>query len=190
MRRIVIRDWPYPKGVKAMLLRVDNPTYGSKGNWYTNVTFRSVFKENKTIPLDWGLLPMLKTGQIFCDGYKVDEHRMKEIKTFDFNGDDFRFFIDRLKLGEELIERPVFCAVIDGVYHKIPVVEVVRAFFARTRTLANELLAANNILRLCQCQLDEEKRSVKVQLSPDCPYELGNERWMGYTKLDRKNKGM
>lgn len=161
-----------------MLLRVDNPIYDGNGNWYTNVTFRSVLKENKTIHLDWGLLPMLKTGQIFCDGCKVDENREKEDMTFDFKGCDFRFFIDRLKLGEESIERPVFCAVIDGVYHKIPVVEVVRAFFARTRTLANELLAANNILRLCQCQLDVEKRSVTVQLSPECPSELGNERWL------------
>lgn len=179
MRKIIIKDWPYPDKVRAMLMRLGNPVCDGNGNWHTDVAFRSVSKEDKKIEMDWGLLPMLKTGQIFCDGYKISDNPNNKKDNFTFDNVNFRFFIDRIKRENSVIERPAFRARVGDIYYNIPAIEVVRSFFARARRLAYALLESNSILPLCQCQVETTTmKSAIVHLSPDCPSELTNEKWL------------
>lgn len=179
MRRIVIKNWPYPKGIKAMLLRIDNPVYDGQGNWHSDVIFRSIYKEYKTIPLAWGLLPMLRTGQVFCDGYQVEYRSNTKRERFDFNNPQFEFFIHEFTSNNALVKIPCYRTVQNGITYNIVAVEVVRSFFARTRTLAYEILQENNLMRLCQSRLKEgDEKSITIHFSPECPARLCTEKWL------------
>lgn len=178
MQKISIMSWPYPDNVKAMLLKIGNPVYDGSGNWHTQVTFRSVYKEDKTISLDWGLLPMLAERLSFCNRSVVKDSR-GTVQELVFDNTHFRFFIDRIRAGDVIIERPAFQARIQGTYYNIPAIEVARSFFARTRKLAYALLESNSIMPLCQCEIDnDEPKRVVVHLSPECPRGLTREKWL------------
>lgn len=179
MRKIIIKEWPYPEKTKVMLLRVENPIYDGNGNWHTNVIFRSINKDDKKVTLDWGLLPMLKTGQIFSDGAKLYDQKNKKIAVFSFDNVEFKFFVDQIMTEAGIVQRPAFRAKLGETYYNIPAIELVRSFFARTRRLAYTLLEANSILPLCQCQISTYPvKRVVVHLSPDCPADLASEKWI------------
>jgi hypothetical protein len=181
MKKVIIKNWPYPKGVKAMLLRIGDPVYDGQGNWHSDVSFRSIYKEYKTVPLSWGLLPMLKTGQVFCDGHQVDYNRSAKRKKFDFSDAKFKFFTHQFTSNNVLVKLPCFRTIQNDIIYNITAIEVVRCFFARTRTLAYEILQENSLIRLCQSKLNEvNKKSVTIQLAPECPARLCSETWLPF----------
>lgn len=179
MRTIVLKNWPYPDSVRAMLLRVENPIYDGNSNWHIDLVFRSIKKEDKVISVDWGLLPMLKTGQIFSNGSKIGDNLNLKKDKFRFDNRGFEFFIDRIKTVEGIVERPAFQARVGGIYFNIPVIEVARSFFARKRKLAYTLLETNSIVSLCQSEIDKTApKRVVLHFSPECPFDLTREQWL------------
>ena len=82
-----IQGWPLERHKEAQLVAVTSPDGLGKGNqWRTHAHFVDGQGETFDLRLPWGLLPKLRPGSIFMDGYLLGYDVTLEERLFEIGG--------------------------------------------------------------------------------------------------------
>lgn len=150
MPKVKLNPWNFPKGKRVRLYWLCSPYRKPNGDWTIKAAFQSE-RENslEILEFPWGTLPALLVGYYYIDG--LPEKQAVEIGSqkllipdlgngqikqgFDIDRKVFSFW-NRKELGLEKVWR---FYVNKNIYY-ISCIEILRAFLAPSKTLANMIL--------------------------------------------------
>lgn len=155
MAALTIRPWAFPEDQQAELFWFGSPFIDYKGNWRIRVAFRSISNQLKIISYPWGTMPNLRIGQIYTNGvYDQIKPLSGSAFTFTINNLSQHEVVTGFQLPKRLIDfgkNPEFGLQNIVQYHDrslifcIPVIELIRAMFINSRTLAIYLLQPHGL---------------------------------------------
>lgn len=172
MKKLKLRPWEFEKDEKMRLYWLCSPFRDETGRWTIKAVFvpnacktfnptATGLLFDKTVKSDyyvsefpWGVLPNLRVGKIYTDGLIEDDFPKVTIgsifvpniqngricKAFDIPVELYDFFKDK-QMGQEKIWR---FQVEDKIYF-LPCLEIIRAFFATSKTFTNQLLKPHGL---------------------------------------------
>ncbi len=161
-----IRPWPF-----AAEELVEAYWFGSfwqkdNGAWMLEVVFNSLASgEKRIVPLAWGSLPYIRLGRVYQDGYLIEqEPRGRNGHLWDAPLSDGHMLAaaNMPKALWSLAANPIMCRqkiwnfryLDQSVY--VPCTELLRAFFATSTFMANQLLTHYSLEKLVQERQIEE----------------------------------
>jgi hypothetical protein len=194
MAKLTLRPWKYPKNKKMLLYWLCSPYRSANGKWTIRAIFVSAADEERGLFEDgipttydisefpWGLLPNLRVGRIYVNGILQTDSIQETKRLYISNLQDgsicsaFQIpkqlysFFDNKMLGDEKIWR---FKVGNEIYY-LPCLELIRAFFAPSKTLTNQLLKPTGLEDLIEdsgCVRGE----LHITLSSDIPQSIVND---------------
>lgn len=200
-RKLKLRPWKFKENKTMQLYWLCSPFKDSEKRWTikaiftpfsTNLPQIESFKEGK-LPFDdyiepkyyivdfpWGMLPNLRVGRLYKDGIIEDISPIVTTeylaitnfqegsicRAFDIPVQLYDFFSD-YQLEKEKIWR----FQIEGITYFLPCLEIIRAFFATSKTLTNQLLKPYGLDSLITDK-KIENNVLSVTLSHEIPQAL------------------
>lgn len=188
-----------------------SPYRNSEGRWTVRAVFVSAAEEERGLFGDepttyeisefpWGLLPNLRVGRFYVNGvletdrepetkglYVPDIRNGSFCSAFHIPKQLYSFFDNKI-LGNERIWR----FIVGNTIYYLPCLEIIRAFFAPSKTLTNQILKPYGLEFLIEDteQIDNELR---VSLSSDIPQSIINDQmvahllWLVYDEIARSS---
>lgn len=152
MAAFILRPWPFEKNEEVELYWLCSPHMNTHREWRIKV----ILKYNDTIKavnVPWGTLPYLRLGQKYKDGIAIDSYkrgRLGEVKindeTFEIcNSFDIPPKLFYLYKNYEYGMQKMCKFTVEGTTYYIPCIEVIRSFFAKSKTLTNYILKPNGL---------------------------------------------
>lgn len=218
--KLKLRPWTFTSAKKMRLYWLCSPFKDEKKRWTVKAVFTPISTklpsieaiEESRLPFNdhiepkyyilnfpWGMLPNLRVGRIYIDGVVEeisptvstgylsisDFQKGYVCRAFDIPTKLYSFFSD-YQLGKEKIWR----FQNDGKTYFLPCLEIIRAFFATSKTLTNQLLKPHGLDSLIT---DEkfEKNTLSVTLSHEIPQaiikpaQVTHLLWVYYDELAR-----
>ena len=196
-----LRPWPFEKDEKVRLYWLCSPYKTADGTWLLKAIFLSDRQSSpKTVQYPWGTLPALRIGRTYVDGLlekHASDNALQRIfipniqngllcKAFDLPRNLYNFYQNSL-LGRERLW--MFRANQNIFY--IPCIELVRAFLAPSKTLANQLMKPHGIDSLIEEELLQDD-TLTIHLSRSIPRTLVSDRtvahlvWLYYEETARQ----
>lgn len=142
-----INGWPLAKNREARLVAVSSPDAESPGHqWRTFAHFVTAENESFSLRLPWGMLPKLRPGSVFIDGFFVGQSTLDAPSTFAIKSWRFERWSESTRGESGWFRLPVlqdeWCLVSgEGAERVIfPSVQVARSFHAPVRLMCHALL--------------------------------------------------
>jgi hypothetical protein len=191
MAKLTLRPWKYPKNKKMLLYWLCSPYRSADGKWTIRAIFVSAAEEEIGLFEDgipttydisefpWGLLPNLRVGRIYVNGILQTDSIQETKRLYISNLQDgaicsaFQIpkqlysFFDNKMLGDEKIWR---FKVGNEIYY-LPCLELIRAFFAPSKTLTNQLLKPTGLEDLID-YAETVDGEIQLNLSSDIPKSI------------------
>jgi hypothetical protein len=215
MAKLKLRPWKFKKGEKVRLYWLCSPFKKESGTWTIRAVFvpnatislkiigddieqvSSIDKysnDYQILELPWGSLPNLRVGRVYADGIvesvsPVVSNGRVLIPNFQ-DGDiceafdlPIRFynFFKNWHLGKEKLWR----FKVGEITYYLPCLEIIRAFFASSKTLTNQILKPDGLSALMTEEFQSEE-SLSVKLSHEIPRSILNQEtithllWLSY----------
>lgn len=203
MAKLKLRPWKFKKGEKVRLYWLCSPFKNESGIWTIRAVFvpnatvslkiignnieqvSSIDKyseDYKILELPWGCLPNLRVGRIYSDGIvgnvspivstgKImipDFHDGEICEAFDLPIRFYNFF-KNWRLGKEKLWK----FKVGEITYYLPCLEIIRAFFAASKTLTNQILKPDGLNALITEESKGEE-SISVKLSHEIPRSILN----------------
>lgn len=219
MAKLKLRPWEYEKDEKMRLYWLCSPFKNDKGRWTIKAVFvpdspeifdsgvtgllfdKAVKPDYYVSEFPWGVLPNLRAGRIYIDGVMenispvtvsgsvfIPNFQNGSIcDAFDIPIKLYDFFKNK-QFGQEKIWR---FQVDDKIYF-LPCIEIIRAFFASSKTFTNQLLKPNGLDTLLSPESYEED-VLTVILSPEIPHSIVKDElvthllWLYYDEVARNS---
>lgn len=188
-----------------------SPYRNIEGRWTVRAVFVSAAKEEQGLFGDepvtyeisefaWGLLPNLRVGRFYVNGILETDYEPEAQRIYvpDMQNGSFcsafqipkrlYSFLDNKILGNERIWR---FKVGDTIYY-LPCLEMIRAFFAPSKTMTNQLLKPYGLESLIE-DAENIDSELRVNLSSDIPQSIINDDmvahllWLTYDKTARNS---
>lgn len=154
MPHLRLNPWPFINDEIVELRWICSPRRIRDGQWRMEVAFIRATGEIKWDTYPWGLLPYLRFGQKYANGLPLDTQKLGLNDTVSIGAGAGGSFCGGFKIPVELYSlyknknMGKECLWSFSAYGKqfyIPCVELVRAFFAPIKTLANLLLMPHGL---------------------------------------------
>lgn len=143
-----IKDWPLGPHAEATLVAVGSPDAQGRGRqWRTHAYFVDPVGETFDLRLSWGLLPKLRPGSVFVNGYLTGHAVALEALDIDINVEpqlvswaeatrgESGWMRSRALQDEHCLTFPLARGRV-----VVPCVQVLRAFHAQTRMVSHAIL--------------------------------------------------
>lgn len=194
MAKLTLRPWKYPKNKKMLLYWLCSPYRSADGKWTVRAIFVSAADEERGLFEDgipttydisefpWGLLPNLRVGRVYVNGILQTDYNPETNRLYVPNIQDgsicsafqipkqlYSLLANKM-LGDERIWR---FKVGNEIYY-LPCLELIRAFFAPSKTLTNQLLKPYGLEAL----IDDSEYvdgELRLELSSDIPQSIVND---------------
>lgn len=147
-----IKPWPFNKDEAAELYWICSPFMNENREWMLKVAFR--YEDNiKMVEVPWGTLPFLRLGQKYINGTAVSSNKAGIISEVNIEHEEFKvfgaFYMPKelyyfYKIYECGLQKICQFKVGKKTYY-VPCTEIVRSFFAKSKTLANYILKPNGL---------------------------------------------
>jgi hypothetical protein len=119
----------------------------------------------KEIRVSWGMLPMLRLGEIYCDGQSTGMFPGLERRSIRFSrslnvsvSESIVIPKGLYRLGSKWNLQEKCVQIVDGDLKIIvPCLEIIRAYFATTRLMASEMLSPDSFNGICSSNMENEK---------------------------------
>lgn len=209
MAKLTLRPWNHPKNKRKLLYWLCSPYRSNDGRWTVRAVFVSAADEERGLFGDepttyeisefpWGLLPNLRVGRFYVNGVLETDHKpeTRRIYVSDIQNGSFcsafqipkqlYSFLDNKMLGNERIWR---FKVGNTIYY-LPCLEIIRAFFAPSKTMTNQLLKPYGLESLIE-DAEDIDGELRVNLSSDIPQSIINDEmvahllWLTYDEIAR-----
>jgi len=149
MASLKFQNWPFKKGEKVSVHWFRSPYREPNGEWVFDIVFRRLngaIDHTATIP--WGALPWLRIGQYVIDGKPMNNYGRGDIK-------ELNLYIDKGMVvpARRVIDKKLYKLFFPENYNElcwvtnyrnkilvVPIIEVIRAFLAPSKFLANAIL--------------------------------------------------
>lgn len=173
-----LRPWPFNENEVVELYWLCSPYMNKNKQWMIKAVFKSGNKI-KSVEIPWGTLPYLRLGQKYkngsiCDSYirgfsgevNIKNEKIEICSSFDMPYKLY-YFYKNIEYGTQKV-----CKFQVGkVTYFIPCIEIVRSFFAKSKTLANYILKPNGLDFLIEdSKIIEE--SLYISLSIEIPQRI------------------
>lgn len=143
-----IKDWPLAPYAEATLVAVGSPDACDRGRqWRVHAYFVDGRGELFDLRLPWGLLPKLRPGSVFVDGYLTGHSVSEDTRDLEIVGEPKLISWLEATRNEPGWMRSQalqdeYCLVFDQDCGSIiiPCVQVLRIFHAQTRTISHAVL--------------------------------------------------
>lgn len=198
MAKLTLRPWKYPKNKKMRLYWLCSPYRRPDGRWTVRAVFVSAEEDEQSLFPDepatyeisefpWGLLPNLRVGRFYVNGVLETDDIPKTEKLDIPDLQDGAFcnafqipkrlysFFDNKMLGNERIWR---FKVKDTIYY-LPCLEMIRAFFAPSKTLTNQLLKPYGLESLIE-DVEVKENNLHLVLSSDIPRSIVSDEMVAH----------
>lgn len=211
MAKLTLRPWSHLKNKRMLLYWLCSPYRSSEGRWTIRAVFVSAAEEERGLFGDepatyeisefpWGLLPNLRVGRFYVNGVLETGHtpETRRIYVPDIQNGSFcsafqipkqlYSFLDNKMLGNERIWR---FKVGNTIYY-LPCLEIIRAFFAPSKTMTNQLLKPYGLESLIE-DAEDIDGELRVNLSSDIPQSIINDEmvahllWLTYNESARNS---
>ncbi|TCS68542.1 Tn7-like element transposition protein TnsE [Effusibacillus lacus] len=183
MATIKLRPWPFRSGEPIELFWFGSLFQDHQGNWKIPVAFK-IKNDIQIVNYPWGTLPLLRLGQQYVDGSigpfslkrgMVDSLTLTNSEEGDvcqgFDLPSQLIYFHKIRdLGTQKLRK----FRIGKITYYIPCIEIIRSFFAKTRTLAYSLLEPNGLEMLIN-DFREEDNKAEIDLSRRIPNNMVNE---------------
>lgn len=147
-----IKPWPFNKDEVAELYWICSPFMNENREWMLKVAFR--YEDNiKMVEVPWGTLPFLRLGQKYINGTAVSSNKAGILSEVNIKNEEFNifgaFYMPKelyyfYKIYECGLQKVCQFKVGKKTYY-VPCTEIVRSFFAKSKTLANYILKPNGL---------------------------------------------
>lgn len=152
MSNFTIRPWPFSNNEVAELYWLCSPYMNEHREWILKAVFKCNNKVN-VVELPWGTLPYLRLGRYYKNGSLFNTYKRGSIGDVKIENEQFKistsfnmpsklyYFYKNAEFGIQKV-----CKFTVGeVTYFIPCIEIVRSFFAKSKTLANYILKPNGL---------------------------------------------
>ena len=173
-----LKEWPFDKNEPAVLNWILSPILKVRG-YEVDAIFKAQFTgEVKPVSLPLGVLPDLRIGRIYIDGKLADSLPQTQnlyipnirngafVEGFDMPPSVYDLLRQRSS-GKEKLWR---FTLNDQIYF-LPCIEMIRAFFIHTKTLANKILIPNGLDTLIGNE-ETRGRELLIHLDQSFPISL------------------
>lgn len=185
---VKIRPWPF--GEKTVYLHWIGNVKMKNNQWYIQVAFVNNM-DVRIIDLPIGILPTLKIGVPYKDGMPLNtqkEGTFTNVRVEDFSLGTMNKAIDicrRLNIflykRPELMNQNIWSFKSNSLYYHIPHSEVIRAFYAPNKTLANALLRPNGLdLLINQSSILNNGDTAYVDFADEIPGSILTKDFVNY----------
>ncbi len=166
MAKITLKNWPFNEGVRARLHWLRSPyQVGESMQWRMTVVFVAEGGDIKEIKVPWGMVPMLRLGEIYCDGQSTGEFPGLERRLIRFSKsldisvcESIVIPRELCRLGSKWNLQEKCVQIVDGDLKVIvPCLEIIRAYFATTRLMASEMLSPDSFNGICSSNIENDK---------------------------------
>lgn len=166
LAKIILKNWPFSEGTRARLHWIRSPyQVGESRQWRMTVVFIAEDGDSKEIRVPWGMLPMLRLGEIYCNGQSTGEfpglerRPIRFSKSLDISVCESIVIPSGLcRLGSKWNLQEKCVKIVDGDFRVIiPCLEIIRAYFATTRLMASEMLSPDSFNGICNSNLENHK---------------------------------
>ncbi len=177
MATLKFQNWPFKKGEKVSVHWFRSPYRKSNGEWVFDVVFRrsnGAIDHTATIP--WGALPWLRIGQYVIDGKPMNNYGRGNIE-------DIYITIKEgiIEPARKVVNKNLYKLFFPENYNElcwvtkhrgknlvIPIIEIIRAFLAPSKFLANAILNPTGLQSLIDYAYEENK-DYYIKLSKTIP---------------------
>lgn len=180
MSSLILRPWPYEKNEEVELYWLCSPYMNIHRQWILKAVFK-YYSDVKTVELPWGTLPYLRLGQKYRNGIAIDSYKrgsLGEIKINDENFEICNSFDMPPKLfylykNYEYGMQKMCKFTAQGIKYYIPCIEVLRSFFAKSKTLTNYILKPNGLdFLITESEITND--CLNISLSIEIPESIVN----------------
>ncbi|MBL8203481.1 MAG: hypothetical protein JNM09_04570 [Blastocatellia bacterium] len=176
MEILKVKPWPFDKNEPATLNWILSPIRKISG-YEVIAIFKTLFTGKlERVPLPLGILPALRIGRVYIDGKLADQ--IPQPQKLDIPNIRNGTLVDGFKMPPSLyslLEQRSSCEEnlwrfeLNANTYFLPCLEMIRAFFIHTKTLANKILIPNGLDTLIG---DEEIKGNELILHLDETFPL------------------
>jgi hypothetical protein len=147
-----IRPWPFNKNDVVELYWLCSPYMNKNRQWILRTVFK-IGNDTKVVEVPWGTLPYLRLGQRYKDGSVFNKYKKGFTGELNIKNEEFHicssfdmptklyYFYKNVEYGLQKV-----CTFkIGEISYFIPCIELVRSFFAKSKTLTNYILKPNGL---------------------------------------------
>ncbi|MFT8347311.1 Tn7-like element transposition protein TnsE [Clostridium saccharoperbutylacetonicum] len=173
-----LRPWPFDENEVVELYWLCSPYMNKNKQWMMKAVFKTA-NNIKEVEIPWGTLPYLRLSQKYkngsiCGSYIKGFSGEVNIKNENFeicSGFDMPYKLYYFYKNVEYGTQKLCKFKIDKTTYFIPCIEIVRSFFAKSKTLANYILKPNGLDFLIEDSriIDD---SVYISLSLEIPQRI------------------
>ncbi|MFZ5643055.1 MAG: hypothetical protein ACOY46_05660 [Bacillota bacterium] len=154
MPQLRLNPWPFINDEIVELRWICSPRQIRDGQWRMEVAFLRSTGQIKWVIYPWGLLPYLRFGQKYSNGLPLDTQKLGLNDTVSIGAGASGSFCGGFKIPVELYslyknknmgKECLWSFSAQGNQFYIPCVELVRAFFASNKMLANLVLVPHGL---------------------------------------------
>lgn len=166
-KNVFLEKWPFPTGEPVVLHWIKSPMMkGDEKQWMMDVVFKRPNGTLSDLSVPWGLLPMLRLGKEFIDGFATGCNDIGEVSNISFS-DKASLKVEEsftavsknryeLSTKNNLQEKCVI--IFDGAQTVvIPCLEIIRFFFAINKTIAHKLLQPFDFSELVVASIEDKE---------------------------------
>ncbi len=166
LAKITLKNWPFSEGTRARLHWIRSPyQVGENRQWRMTIVFIAEDGDIKEIRVPWGMVPMFRLGEIYCDGQSTGEFPGLERRSIRFSKsldvsvcESIVIPRELCRLGSKWNLQEKCVQVVDGDLKVIvPCLEIIRAYFATTRLMASEMLSPDSFNGICSSNMENDK---------------------------------
>lgn len=166
MAKIILKNWPFSEGVRARLHWIRSPyQVGESRQWRIMVVFIAEDGDIKEIRVSWGILPMLRLGEVYCDGQSTGTFPGLERRSIRFSRSLDILVSESIVIPKELcrlgskwnLQEKCVQIVDRDLKIIVPCLEIIRAYFATTRLMASEMLSPDSFNGICTSNMENGK---------------------------------
>jgi hypothetical protein len=179
--KIRLADWPFDKDEQVFLHWLRSPyQVGEKKQWRMIAVFRKADSSLHEVEVPWGALPMMRLGSAYRGGKPTGDISLGTPARISFSSNARAKILSGLSVpcpyGLKLEDAKEQCVIIweGGQQIVIPCQEIIRAYFALNRMMADELLRPDSFNGLCvatmtngEAQLEFSSRVAVAALAPE-----------------------
>jgi hypothetical protein len=179
---IFLEKWPFPKGASTTLHWIKSPEMiGEEKQWMMDVVFKQPNGVFKDVQVPWGMLPMLRLGKEFVDGFETGNNEIGDTFNISFSKNtslkvEEAFSAvskNRYELRTKNNLHELCVIMFDGVQTVvIPCLEIIRFFFALNKMLALKTLQPFDFSELVAADIKDQE--VFLEFTKQIPKYLLN----------------
>ncbi|MCB2291589.1 Tn7-like element transposition protein TnsE [Clostridium sp. CS001] len=195
MRALKLRPWPFKSYEEVELYWLCSTFLKPEIGWYIRVAFK-LKNEIIMVEFPWGTLPYLHLGKKYKDGLPLENSKKGVIGEVSITNQEFKictgfddmptslyYFYKNTECGNQRL-----CKFkVNSKTYYIPCSELVRSFFAKSKTLANYIMKPNGLDFLIEGAVIKEN-NLSLSLSFEFPKAIVSDATVTHLSWIRYNE--